>query len=184
MDPGSKLGSSPARSSSSAQYDWPMEISKHKMWGACVETAKLSKREADNWNIVTSRFDNLALYVQSGRVYCSEIFNHHAFLILSPSFLFFDKRFPPFRSFPKLYNLLPIMTGSSSTSAATSYKQLKEDFVSNLSGGSVSEIAQVCAVAPVCSETTSDRANTKPIYAPTNSRFPPNADQVHATPCR
>ncbi|KAJ4290756.1 Glucosaminyl phosphatidylinositol (GlcN-PI) nositol acylation protein [Collariella sp. IMI 366227] len=38
-----------------------------------------------------------------------------------------------------------------STSAATtpSYKQLKEDFVSNLSGGSVAEIAQVCAVAPV-----------------------------------
>ncbi|KAK1752557.1 GPI-anchored wall transfer protein 1 [Echria macrotheca] len=34
---------------------------------------------------------------------------------------------------------------------ATSYKQLKEDFVSNLSGGSVSEIAQVCAVAPVVS---------------------------------
>ncbi|KAK3497291.1 GWT1-domain-containing protein [Neurospora hispaniola] len=32
-----------------------------------------------------------------------------------------------------------------------SYKQLKEDFVSNLSGGSVSEIAQVCAVAPVVS---------------------------------
>lgn len=30
-----------------------------------------------------------------------------------------------------------------------SYKQLKEDFVSNLSGGSVVEIAQVCAVAPV-----------------------------------
>ncbi|KAK1777959.1 GPI-anchored wall transfer protein 1 [Copromyces sp. CBS 386.78] len=34
---------------------------------------------------------------------------------------------------------------------AQSYKQLKEDFVSNLSGGSVSEIAQVCAVAPVVS---------------------------------
>ena len=33
--------------------------------------------------------------------------------------------------------------------AAPSYKQLKEDFVSNLSGGSVAEIAQVCAVAPV-----------------------------------
>jgi phosphatidylinositol glycan class W len=30
-----------------------------------------------------------------------------------------------------------------------SYKQLKEEFVSNLSGGSVAEIAQVCAVAPV-----------------------------------
>lgn len=34
--------------------------------------------------------------------------------------------------------------------STASYKQLKEDFVSNLSGGSVSEIAQVCAVAPVC----------------------------------
>lgn len=41
--------------------------------------------------------------------------------------------------------------GSSPTpgTAAPSYKQLKEDFVSNLSGGSVAEIAQVCAVAPV-----------------------------------
>ncbi|KAL2017392.1 hypothetical protein VTK56DRAFT_2235 [Thermocarpiscus australiensis] len=35
------------------------------------------------------------------------------------------------------------------TTTAQSYKQLKEDFVSNLSGGSVTEIAQVCAVAPV-----------------------------------
>jgi len=34
-------------------------------------------------------------------------------------------------------------------STAQSYKQLKEDFVSNLSGGSVAEIASVCAVAPV-----------------------------------
>jgi len=34
--------------------------------------------------------------------------------------------------------------------STASYKQLKEDFVSNLSGGSVAEIAQVCAVAPVC----------------------------------
>jgi phosphatidylinositol glycan class W len=42
-------------------------------------------------------------------------------------------------------------TGSNPTTgtAAPSYKQLKEDFVSNLSGGSVAEIAQVCAVAPV-----------------------------------
>lgn len=42
--------------------------------------------------------------------------------------------------------------GSNATTAGTtaqSYKQLKEDFVSNLSGGSVTEIAQVCAVAPV-----------------------------------
>jgi len=35
-------------------------------------------------------------------------------------------------------------------STGQSYKQLKEDFVSNLSGGSVAEIASVCAVAPVC----------------------------------
>lgn len=34
-------------------------------------------------------------------------------------------------------------------SNATSYKQLKEDFVSNLSGGSVTEISYVTAVAPV-----------------------------------
>ncbi|KAL2270831.1 hypothetical protein VTJ83DRAFT_202 [Remersonia thermophila] len=33
--------------------------------------------------------------------------------------------------------------------AAATYKQLKEDFVSNLSGGSVIEVAQVCAVAPI-----------------------------------
>ena len=31
----------------------------------------------------------------------------------------------------------------------TSYKQLKEDFVSGLSGGSVTEINYVTAVAPV-----------------------------------
>ncbi|KAK3309522.1 GWT1-domain-containing protein [Chaetomium strumarium] len=41
-------------------------------------------------------------------------------------------------------------TGSNTAaSTAQSYKQLKEDFVSNLSGGSVTEIAHVCAVAPV-----------------------------------
>ncbi|KAK4149969.1 GWT1-domain-containing protein [Chaetomidium leptoderma] len=44
-------------------------------------------------------------------------------------------------------------TGSAASTAAAAaahnYKQLKEDFVSNLSGGSVAEIAQVCAVAPV-----------------------------------
>ncbi|KAL2155203.1 hypothetical protein VTH82DRAFT_3879 [Thermothelomyces myriococcoides] len=34
---------------------------------------------------------------------------------------------------------------------AASYKQLKEEFVSNLTGGSVAEIAQICAVAPVVS---------------------------------
>lgn len=34
-------------------------------------------------------------------------------------------------------------------SNATSYKQLKEDFVSNLSGGTVTEISKVTVVAPV-----------------------------------
>lgn len=34
-------------------------------------------------------------------------------------------------------------------SDATSYKQLKEDFVSNLSGGSISEINYVTAAGPV-----------------------------------
>ncbi|KXX73165.1 GPI-anchored wall transfer protein 1 [Madurella mycetomatis] len=38
---------------------------------------------------------------------------------------------------------------AANNATAQSYKQLKEDFVSNLSGGSVTEIAQVCAVAPV-----------------------------------
>ncbi|KAK3329082.1 GWT1-domain-containing protein [Apodospora peruviana] len=38
-----------------------------------------------------------------------------------------------------------------SSTSYPSYKQLKEDFVSNLSGGTVSEIALVCAVAPVVS---------------------------------
>ncbi|KAK3938915.1 GPI-anchored wall transfer protein 1 [Diplogelasinospora grovesii] len=37
----------------------------------------------------------------------------------------------------------------SSNATTPSYKQLKEEFVSNLSGGPVSEIAHVCAVAPV-----------------------------------
>lgn len=34
---------------------------------------------------------------------------------------------------------------------AQSYKSLKEDFVSNLSGGGMSEINWATAVAPVCS---------------------------------
>ncbi|KAK3393823.1 GWT1-domain-containing protein [Podospora didyma] len=38
---------------------------------------------------------------------------------------------------------------NNATAAAESYKLRKEAFVSNLSGGTVSEIAQVCAVAPV-----------------------------------
>lgn len=33
---------------------------------------------------------------------------------------------------------------------AQSYKTLKEDFVSNLAGGRISEINYVTAVAPVC----------------------------------
>jgi hypothetical protein len=32
----------------------------------------------------------------------------------------------------------------------TEYKKLKEDFVSNLTGGPISEISYVTAVAPVC----------------------------------
>ncbi|KAK4204013.1 GWT1-domain-containing protein [Triangularia verruculosa] len=40
-------------------------------------------------------------------------------------------------------------TGANAARIAHSYKQLKEDFVSNLSGGSVIEVAQVCAVAPI-----------------------------------
>lgn len=35
------------------------------------------------------------------------------------------------------------------SNSSASYKQLKEDFVSNLSGGPVSEIAAVTAVLPV-----------------------------------
>lgn len=36
-----------------------------------------------------------------------------------------------------------------SDATAASYKKLKEDFVSNLSGGSASEVNYVTAVAPV-----------------------------------
>jgi glucosaminylphosphatidylinositol acyltransferase len=38
---------------------------------------------------------------------------------------------------------------NATNSSAASYKQLKEDFVSNLSGGSAIEISYVTAVAPV-----------------------------------
>ncbi|KAH6853330.1 GPI-anchored wall transfer protein 1 [Chaetomium sp. MPI-CAGE-AT-0009] len=44
-----------------------------------------------------------------------------------------------------------LAAAAAAAAASPSYKQLKEDFVSNLSGGSVVEIAQVCAVAPVVS---------------------------------
>jgi phosphatidylinositol glycan class W len=44
-----------------------------------------------------------------------------------------------------------LAAAAAEAAASPSYKQLKEDFVSNLSGGSVVEIAQVCAVAPVVS---------------------------------
>jgi hypothetical protein len=42
--------------------------------------------------------------------------------------------------------------------SATNYKQLKEDFVSNLSGGSVIEISQVLAVPTVCTPSRADAA--------------------------
>lgn len=39
---------------------------------------------------------------------------------------------------------------------AANYKALKEDFVSNLTGGDISEINYVTAVAPVSSKTASN----------------------------
>lgn len=42
---------------------------------------------------------------------------------------------------------------------ATSYKQQKEAFVSNLSGGSVAEINYVTSVAAVCPPKTPVRTN-------------------------
>ncbi len=38
---------------------------------------------------------------------------------------------------------------ATNANSTASYKQLKEDFVSNLTGGSIAEIASVTAVAPV-----------------------------------
>lgn len=38
---------------------------------------------------------------------------------------------------------------AAAAAAASNYKKLKEDFVSNLSGGSASEVFLVTAVAPV-----------------------------------
>jgi hypothetical protein len=72
---------------------------------------------------------------------------HHPFYHSSHSFL-------PTNSaqvgFVFLFALqLPAMANTNPTKTPPSYKQLKEDFVSNLSGGSVSEIAQVCTVATV-----------------------------------
>jgi len=42
------------------------------------------------------------------------------------------------------------MADAASVAAATTYKQLKEDFVSHLTGGTATEINLVTAVAPVC----------------------------------
>lgn len=38
------------------------------------------------------------------------------------------------------------------SNSTLSYKQMKEDFVSNLSGGEVTEINYVTAVGPVCEQ--------------------------------
>lgn len=52
------------------------------------------------------------------------------------------------------YALLPSdAAGFSMSNSTASYKQLKEDFVSNLTGGTVSEIAAVTAVLPVSQST-------------------------------
>lgn len=57
-------------------------------------------------------------------------------------------------SFFLCYALLPSdATGFSMSNSTASYKQLKEDFVSNLTGGPVSEIAAVTAVLPVSQST-------------------------------
>ncbi len=44
-----------------------------------------------------------------------------------------------------------IMSRAAQAAMAASYKSLKEDFVSNLTGGEISEINYVTAVAPVSS---------------------------------
>jgi hypothetical protein len=43
-----------------------------------------------------------------------------------------------------------IMSRAAEAAMAASYKSLKEDFVSNLTGGEIGEINYVTAVAPVC----------------------------------
>jgi phosphatidylinositol glycan class W len=42
------------------------------------------------------------------------------------------------------------MSRAAEAAMAASYKSLKEDFVSNLTGGEIGEINYVTAVAPVC----------------------------------
>ena len=53
------------------------------------------------------------------------------------------------------------MSRAAEAAMAASYKALKEDFVSNLTGGEIGEINYVTAVAPVCSlHCTAERANS------------------------
>jgi len=121
-------------------------------------------------NIVTCRFDNLSSILRHYVCFLRQFLmpSSNAILTTVLSFCSLTNDYCSHSFLPpkkgqrgKNHNYLPYcasatncslssMTGSSSTSAAPSYKQLKEDFVSHLSGGSVSEIAQVCAVAPVC----------------------------------
>jgi hypothetical protein len=55
------------------------------------------------------------------------------------------------REFPNQTRLKSNMSRAAEAAMAASYKSLKEDFVSNLTGGEIGEINYVTAVAPVSS---------------------------------
>ena len=54
---------------------------------------------------------------------------------------------------------------AAAAAATAAYKQLKEDFVSNLTGGTAAEVHLVTAIAPVCIVSCPNLGTVSSLYA-------------------